>query len=54
MGEGNDAARVLLFTLLAPDLLEAIVEGEEPDGVSLERPYRAPIEWEGQRRAVEQ
>jgi ParB-like chromosome segregation protein Spo0J len=45
-------ARVLRLTLLAPDLIEAILDGTEPDGLSLEKLYRLPVEWEEQRRAV--
>jgi len=45
-------ARMLRLTLLAPDLLEAILAGTEPDGLSLEKLYRVPMEWEEQRRAL--
>ena len=47
-------ARVLRLTLLAPDLVEAILEGEEADGLSLEKLYRAPMAWEEQRRGLMQ
>jgi hypothetical protein len=30
----------------------AVLEGEEPDGVSLEKLYRLPADWEEQRRVV--
>ena len=45
-------ARMLRLTLLAPDLTEAILSGTEPDGLSLEKLYRLPMEWEEQRRAL--
>jgi len=44
--------RLLDLTLLAPDIVEAILAGTEPDGLSLEQLYRAPMEWEEQRRAL--
>jgi hypothetical protein len=40
-------------TLLAPDIIESILKGEEPDGLSLEKLYRLPVEWERQREQVE-
>jgi hypothetical protein len=40
------------FTLLAPDLIEATLEGTEPDGLSLEKLYRAPVEREEQLRML--
>jgi hypothetical protein len=50
VGVGNSyLARILRLTLLAPDLVEAIPEGDEPDGLSLEKLYRAPMAWEEQR-----
>jgi hypothetical protein len=45
-------ARIPRLTLLAPDLVEAILDGEESDGLSLERLYRMPVGWEGQRRLL--
>ena len=45
-------ARMLRLTLLAPDLIEAILDGTEPDGLSLEKLYRLPVSWEEQRRAL--
>jgi hypothetical protein len=45
-------ARVLRLTLLAPDIIESILNGTEPDGLSLDKLYRAPTEWEEQRRAL--
>lgn len=35
--------RHLNLTLLAPDIVEAILGGTEPDGLSLEKLYRAPV-----------
>jgi hypothetical protein len=45
-------ARVLRLTLLAPDIIESILNGTEPDGLSLGKLYRAPTEWEEQRRTL--
>jgi len=45
-------ARVLRLTLPASDLIEAILQGTEPDGLSLEKLYRLPAEWEEQRRVL--
>ena len=44
--------RHLNLALLAPDLVEAIVMGQEPDRLSLEKLYRLPPAWEEQRRAL--
>lgn len=43
-------ARLLRLTLLAPDIIEAILDGREPDGMSLEQ-LRKPMSmvWEQQR-----
>jgi len=42
-------ARVMRLTLLAPDIIEAILDGNEPDGLSLERLRRPmPMLWEEQ------
>lgn len=46
-------ARMLRLTLLAPDIVEAILDGTEPDGSSLNKLYQAPVLWEEQRRALE-
>ena len=45
-------ARVMRLTLLAPDILEAIMTGQEPAGFSLDTIYRAdfPGEWAAQRK----
>jgi len=45
-------ARILRLTSLAPDIVEAIVDGAEPGRLSLEKLYRAPPEWEEQRRVL--
>ena len=42
--------RIMRLTLLAPDIVEAIVRGEEPSGLSLERLLKGmPVVWEEQR-----
>ncbi|MCK4300710.1 MAG: hypothetical protein KAX80_14305 [Planctomycetes bacterium] len=43
-------ARMLRLTLLAPDIIESILDGTEPDGLSLEKLYQMPVGWEEQRR----
>jgi hypothetical protein len=50
--DNSYVARILRLTLLAPDLIEMILVGTEPDGLSLEKLYRSPVEWEEQRRAL--
>lgn len=43
--------RVMRMTLLAPDIIDAILDGRQGDGVtltSLANPF--PVEWEKQRR----
>jgi hypothetical protein len=43
--------RLLQLTLLAPDLVEAIVDGRQPEGVTLPRLMEPlPLEWAQQRR----
>ena len=45
-------SRVLRLTLLAPDIVEAILDGRQPDGTRLEDLLDGfPMEWEGQRHA---
>ena len=44
--------RLLNLTLLAPDIIETIVSGRDPGGLSLERLYRLPLAWEEQRRTL--
>ena len=42
--------RILKLTTLAPDIIEAILNGEEPSGLSLTRLIRIfPMDWERQR-----
>jgi hypothetical protein len=44
-------SRVLRLTLLAPDIVEAIIDGRQPAGMTWDKlltPF--PVEWEGQRR----
>ena len=42
--------RIVRLTLLAPDIVEAIVEGREPSGLSLERLVKGrPMLWSEQR-----
>ena len=50
--DNSYVARLLRLTLLAPDIIEAILEGTEPDGLSLEKLYRAPAAWDEQRRLL--
>ena len=45
-------ARLLRLTFLAPDLIQSILDGTEPDGLSLEKLYQAPEVWEEQRRVL--
>ena len=41
---------MLRLTSLAPDLIEAILRGDEPDGLSLEKLRKhLPVRWEEQR-----
>jgi hypothetical protein len=37
-----------------PAVIEAILDGTEPDGLSLEKLYHAPLIWEEQGRVLEQ
>ena len=42
--------RILKLTTLAPDIIEAILHGEEPSGLSLAQLIRTfPMDWERQR-----
>jgi hypothetical protein len=44
---------LLRLTLLAPDLVEAILDGRQPDGVTLPRLMQPfPTTWAEQRRAL--
>jgi hypothetical protein len=45
--------RLLRLTLLAPDIVETILDGRQPKGMQLEELTRAmPSEWEKQRRVL--
>ncbi len=45
--------RVMRLALLAPDIVEAIVAGREPSGLSLERLVKKmPMVWEEQRKSL--
>ena len=45
--------RILRLTLLAPDIVDAIVAGREPSGLSLARlNNRLPLHWEDQRKRL--
>ena len=44
--------RHLNLTLLASDIVEAILAGQEPDGLHLGRLFRMPLDWEGQRQLL--
>jgi site-specific DNA recombinase len=51
----SDVSRMLPFAFLAPDIVEAIVEGTHPDGLtthSLKRQGFLPFDWESQRAAL--
>jgi hypothetical protein len=49
--DGSYVTRILKMTTLAPDIMEAIINGEEPDGLSLAKLTRTfPEEWREQRR----
>jgi hypothetical protein len=50
--DNSYVARLLRLSLLAPDIVEAILDGTEPSGVSLQNLYRVPIEWERQRQML--
>ena len=44
-------SRVLRLTLLAPDIVEAILDGRQPAELQLDDLLEGfPLEWEGQRR----
>jgi hypothetical protein len=45
---------LLRLTLLAPNIVEAVLDGQQPDGVTLPRllePF--PVQWSAQRKALE-
>ena len=46
--------RLLNLTLLAPDIVERILDGQEPSGLSLKKLTRImPLSWDAQRRVLE-
>jgi hypothetical protein len=46
-------SRVLRLTLLAPEIVEAILDGRQPVELQLDDLVEGfPLEWEGQRRAL--
>jgi hypothetical protein len=48
--DGSYVSRILKLTTLAPDIVEAIINGEEPDGLSLAKLTRTfPEDWREQR-----
>ncbi len=52
--DGSYVSRMLDLTLLAPDIIEAILDGKEPLGLSLARLHRGfPAEWKEQMRTLE-
>lgn len=44
--------RHLNLALLAPDVVDAILDGREPDGLTLAKLCRLPAGWEEQRKVV--
>ena len=48
--DNSYVVRILKLTTLAPDIIEAILNGEEPSGLSLAQLIRTfPMDWEQQR-----
>lgn len=51
--DNSYVARLLNLTLLAPDIIQAILEGHEPSGLSLEKLTKnLPLDWVEQRKAL--
>ena len=51
----NDSyvSRVLRLTLLAPDMVEATLDGRQPEGMTLPELMKGvAVEWEGQRQLL--
>jgi hypothetical protein len=46
--------RLLRLTLLAPDIIEAVLEGTEPSGLSIAMLAALPLDWEEQRGKIGQ
>lgn len=43
--------RIMRLTSLAPDIVEAVLQGDEPEGLSLEKlRHDLPVRWEEQRK----
>jgi hypothetical protein len=48
--DSSYVTRILKLTIFAPDIVEAIINGEEPDGLSLAKLIQSfPEEWNEQR-----
>jgi hypothetical protein len=48
--DSSYVARTLKLTTLAPDIVEAIINGEEPSGLSLSKLVKTfPLDWSEQR-----
>jgi hypothetical protein len=46
-------SRILRITLLAPDIVEAILDGRQPAALQLEDLMQGfPLVWEGQRKSL--
>lgn len=50
--DSSYVSRILRLSLLAPDIIEDIINGDEPSGLSLEKLKNFPIEWEDQRKYI--
>jgi len=52
--DGSYVSRILDLTLLAPDIIDAILAGKEPSGLSLAilTKKRIPLVWEEQRQVL--
>ena len=50
--DNSYVARLLRLTLLAPDLIEAILDGTEPDDLSLAKLMSLPVSWAEQRQRL--
>jgi len=47
--------RMLRLTSLAPDIIDAILHGDEPEGISLEKLRKnLPVQWDEQRKSYKQ
>jgi hypothetical protein len=45
---------VLRLTLLAPDIIEMILDGRQPPGLQFEQLRKSfPLEWQAQRNAID-